>query len=256
MEETMASSNLIRRKRLGSGNGFTLIELLVVIAIIAILAALLLPALGVAKERAKRTQCLSNLRQICVAMTSYASDNRDVVLPAWDQGGFFVQLVLAPSNAQVATSVGLQDVTNGPSCWACPDRPGLPIMNAYTQFALGYQYLGGVTNWYNDVIGESFPASSPVKLAQARPGWVLAAEANAKYDTVWGGDFKDKVPHPKLRYTYPAGGNQVQADGSAQWINFQKMYFITSWGSGRRLCFFQQDLGALEPYAKQIGATP
>ena len=69
-------------KNLGSRNGhlrrrpFTLLELLTVIGIIAILAGVLLPSLSSAQERARRTQCCNNLRQIGLALEAYASGNR------------------------------------------------------------------------------------------------------------------------------------------------------------------------------------
>jgi prepilin-type N-terminal cleavage/methylation domain-containing protein/prepilin-type processing-associated H-X9-DG protein len=81
--------------------GFTLIELLVVIAIIAILAALLLPALARAKVAAKKVQCINNQKQLATAWTMYAGDNGDVLVAngetyppsttakLWIQGAFY-----------------------------------------------------------------------------------------------------------------------------------------------------------------------
>jgi len=82
----MPQSTASPSSRRVDGNAFTLIELLVVIAIIAILASLLLPVLGRAKQKAQGIQCMNNLRQLTFAWLSHAHDNDDRFLFAGPSG--------------------------------------------------------------------------------------------------------------------------------------------------------------------------
>lgn len=152
---------------------FTLVELLVVIGVLAALTGLLLPALRVAREQARSTQCLSNLRQMAVAATSYATTHRGLFPPAlsaaqisngratvanWD---FTTERLMATGATTVRPGVLWQGETIQ-QIHQCPSFDGRSntLADPYT----GYNYN---TSYIGRGAGE-VPLSTPARLLQIK----------------------------------------------------------------------------------------